>query len=118
MIACRDIYGIRSEYSLAYEEYIDGAEIEFVKVRQRCQAIIGRVLTGVELETKIINISLMTTTCKTDHDCFALVLDDMARPSHLVSTAEAEKHKLISRIDGLFRKRRNRRQLSFCSHRG
>lgn len=51
-IACLDINVIRSEYSLAYEEYIDGAEIEFVKIRQCCKTIIGRMLASVELEEK------------------------------------------------------------------
>jgi hypothetical protein len=38
---------------------------------------------------------------KAYHDRFAFVLNDVARPSNLVPTTEAEKHQLISRIDWL-----------------
>lgn len=36
--------------SLAYEEHIDSAEIEFIKIGQRGETIVGRMLAGIELQ--------------------------------------------------------------------
>lgn len=35
--------------SLADEEDVDFAEVEFVKVWERCKTVVGRMLTSVEL---------------------------------------------------------------------
>ena len=37
------------------------------------------------------------------HDRLSLVLDDVARPSHFVSSAQAGEEELVARVDGLVR---------------
>lgn len=53
----------------------------------------------------------------TYHDCFALILDNMAGPSNLITSAKTEEHELIRRIHGLLGGcRGHRRRLPLGSH--
>lgn len=72
---------IRTEDLLADEKHIDCAEIEVVEEGEGSEAVIGRVLAGIELDT---GHSCQTKphqrvgAAATHHDCFPLVLDDVA----------------------------------------
>ncbi len=107
---------------LADEQDIDGAQVEVIKEGEGGQAVVGWVLAGVEL-----GHGLSADTAARGpkgagpeaayHDCLPLVLDDVARPADLVPAAEAEKHELVGRVDGLFRHGRGHgRSLPLGSH--
>jgi phage tail tape-measure protein len=88
--------------SLAYEEHIDSAEIKLIKIGQRGKTIVGRMLAGIELQDTSSAIgSSLESSREAYHDRFAFVLNDVAGPSNLVPTTEAEEHQLISRINWL-----------------
>ncbi|KAG7149066.1 hypothetical protein HYQ46_002027 [Verticillium longisporum] len=68
---------------LADEEHINCAKVEVVEEGQRGKTVIGRMLTGIEL--------------------LSLVLDNVTGSADLVSTSEAEEHQFIRWINRLFR---------------
>lgn len=80
---------------LANEENINGAEVKVVEEREGCEAVVSRMLAGVELAERVRAKFAVTPDEKamsTYHYSLSFVLNNVTRPADLVAAAEAEKH--------------------------
>jgi hypothetical protein len=71
--------------------------------------------TGV----KLLQVSMLQTKHGLDyahHYCLALVLEDVAGPTDLISASQAQKHQLISWVDGFHILRLHGRVLPLRRH--
>lgn len=84
---------------LCDQKDVNRTQVKLVIERQSGQTIICRVYTSIQ------------------HDRLALVLNDVTRSSNLISTAQAQEHQLIGRINRLFILGRRRVEFPFRSHR-
>ena len=118
--------GIGVVDSLAYEQHIDGAEIKVIVEGEGSEAVVGGVLSGVELQSRGQQregrgpgVGIAWRAEEAHHDRLALVLYNVARAADFVAAAEAEEHELVGGVDGLLgRGRVHGRGLAFRGHVG
>lgn len=69
---------------LADKKHVDGAQVEVVEEGQRREAVVGRMLAGVELQTKALAPGVSRTSPRPDrvprtyHNGLPFVLDNVA----------------------------------------
>jgi hypothetical protein len=99
------------ECLLADEKNVDGAQIEIVVEWEPRKATVRRMHARIELDRQRAQKYRSSY-----HDSLSLVLEDMARPTNLIATAQSEKQQLVARVDWLVRLGRLRGGLALRRH--
>jgi hypothetical protein len=79
----------RGRNVLAYQEDVNLAEVELIVEGESGKTIICRVHTSVKLEIMSATdlVGAYAVTRRHYHDCLALVLDDVTRPTNFISSS-------------------------------
>lgn len=75
-----------AENLLANKENVDSTEVKIIKEWECRETIISRMLARIKLVMGV-NTVHRERPSTTYHDCFALILDDMAGPANFITSA-------------------------------